>query len=111
MLLELLFLKVNLVLQFNNSLSQSQLRSNCALEGDADANRELKIIKAEIGVVKPLINEIVQDSHIEKGQIIEDLRLLLLLISCSRASLPNSSSEDRSMASDSFLRTTAGVSA
>ena len=70
---------INLVLQFNNPLSQSQLRSNCALEGDADANQELKIIKAEIWVVKPLINEVVHNVHIEEGQIIEDLRLLIAL--------------------------------
>ena len=79
MLLELFHLKVNLVLQFNNSLGQSQLRSNCALEGDADANGKLKIIKAEILIVEPFINEIVQDVHIKEGQIIEDLRLLLAL--------------------------------
>ena len=67
MLLELFLLKINLVLQFNNSLSQSQLRSNCALKGDADANWELKIIKAEIGVVKPLINEVMQNVYVEEG--------------------------------------------
>ena len=67
------------MLQFNDSLSQSQLRSNGALKGDADANGELKIIKAEILIVEPFINEIVQDVHIEEGQIIEDLRLLLAL--------------------------------
>ena len=70
---------VNFGLQFDNLLSQSQLRSNGALKGDADANWELKIIKAKIGVVKPLLNEVVQDVHIEEGQIIEDLRLLLAL--------------------------------
>ena len=110
MLLELFLLKINLVLQFNNSLSQSQLRSNGAFKGDADANGKLKIIKAEVLIVEPFINEIVQDIHIKEGQIIEDLRLLLLLIRCSRASLPNSSSKDRSMASVSFLRTADGVS-
>ena len=78
-LLELIFLIVNFVLQFNYPLSQSQLRSNGTLKGDADANWELKIIKAEIRVVKPLINELVQNVHIEEGQIIEDLCLLLAL--------------------------------
>ena len=79
MLLELFLLEINLVFQFNNSLGHSQLRSNCSLEGDADANGELKIIKAEILIVEPFINEIVQDVHIKEGQIIEDLRLLLAL--------------------------------
>ena len=49
------------------------------MKGDTDANGELKIIKAEILIVEPFINEIVQDIHIEEGQIIEDLRLLLAL--------------------------------
>lgn len=51
-LLELVFLIVNFVLQLNYLLSQSQLRSNGALEGDADANWELKMIKAKVWVVK-----------------------------------------------------------
>ena len=79
MLLELFLLIVNFVFQFDNLLSQSQLRSNGALKGDADANGELKIIKAEVLIVEPFINEIVQDVHIKEGQIIEDLRLLLAL--------------------------------
>ena len=58
-LLELFLLIVNLVFQFNTLLSQSQLRSNGTLERDADANWELKIIKAEIRVVKPLTNEVI----------------------------------------------------
>ena len=49
------------------------------MEGHVDANGKLKIIKAEILIVEPFINEIVQDVHIKEGQIIEDLRLLLAL--------------------------------
>lgn len=49
------------------------------MKGDTNANGELKIIKTEILIVEPLINEIVQDIHIEEGQIIEDLRLFLAL--------------------------------
>ena len=67
MLLELFLFKINLVLQFNDSLSQSQLRSNGALEGDTDANGELKVIKVELLIVEPFINESVQDVHIEEG--------------------------------------------
>ena len=49
------------------------------MEGDAEANWELKIIKTVVWAVEPLINEIIQNVHIEEGQIIEDLRLLLAL--------------------------------
>ena len=49
------------------------------MEGDAEANWKLKIIKTEVWVVKPLINEVIQDFHIKEGQIVEDLRLLLAL--------------------------------
>ena len=49
------------------------------MEGDTYVHWELKIINAEARVVKPLINEIVQNIHIKEGQIVEDLRLLLAL--------------------------------
>lgn len=49
------------------------------MEGDAEATWELKIIKTEVWAVKPLINELVQDVHIEKRKIVEDLSLLLAL--------------------------------
>ena len=49
------------------------------MEGDAEANWELKIIKTEVWAVEPLINELVQDLHIKEGKIIEDFRLLLAL--------------------------------
>ena len=78
-LLELFLLIVNLGFQFNNLLSQSQLRSNGTLKGDADANWELKIIKTETLIVKPFINESIQNVDVKEGQIIEDLRLLLAL--------------------------------
>ena len=42
-------------------------------------NGKLKVVKAEILIVEPFINEVVQDVHIKEGQIIEDLRLLLAL--------------------------------
>ena len=41
MLLELSFLIINLVLELNDSLSKSQLRSNGAIEGDIEANGKL----------------------------------------------------------------------
>ena len=47
-LLELSLFIINLVLQLNNFLCKSQLRSNGSMERDAEANRELKIIKTEI---------------------------------------------------------------
>ena len=78
-LLELSLFIINLVLQLNNFLSKSQLRSNGAMEGDAQANGKLQIIKAEIGGVKPFINEVLQYFHIKERQIIEDFRLLLAL--------------------------------
>ena len=40
---------------------------------------KLQIVKAEIGGVKPLINEVVQYFHVKERQIIEDFRLLLSL--------------------------------
>ena len=49
------------------------------MEGDAEANWELKIIKTEVWAVKPLMNKLVQNLHIKEGKIIEDLRLLLAL--------------------------------
>ena len=49
------------------------------MEGDAEANWKLKIIKADIWAVKPLINKLVQNLHIKEGKIIEDFRLLLAL--------------------------------
>ena len=49
------------------------------MQGDAEANWELKIIKTEVWAVKPLINELVHDLHIKEGKIIEDFRLLLAL--------------------------------
>ena len=79
MLLELRLFTVNLVLQFNDFLSKSQLRSNGTMEGDAEANGELQIIKTEVWAIKPFINELVKDVHIEEGKIIEDFSLLLAL--------------------------------
>ena len=78
-LLELFLLIVNLVFQFNTLLSQSQLRSNGTLRGDTDANWKLKIIKTKILIVKPFIDESIQNVDVKEGQIIEDLRLLLAL--------------------------------
>ena len=79
MLLELFFLKINFVFEFDDLFSQSHLRSNGTLECDTDANRKLMIIKTEIWVVKPFINEVIQYGYVEEGQIIEDLYLLLAL--------------------------------
>lgn len=70
---------VNLVLQFDDLLSQSQLIYNGSMEGDTDANWKLKIIDVEAWVVKPFINEVIQNIHIKEGQIVEDLRLLFAL--------------------------------
>ena len=111
MLLELFLLEVYLSLQFNYALSQSKLRSNGALESNADANGELKVIKAEILIIKPLINEVPQNVYIKEGQIVEDLRLLLALDQLLQSIFTNYSSEDKSMGLDSFLRMAAGVSA
>ena len=97
-LLELNLFIINLVLQLNNSLCKSQLRSNGSMEGDTEANWELKIIKTEVWATEPLINELVQDLHIKEGKIIEDTASCLLFIGSSRASSPRSSSLDRSMA-------------
>ena len=49
------------------------------MEGDAEANRKLKIIKGDIWAVKPLINECVDDFNIKERKVIEDLCLLLSL--------------------------------
>ena len=42
------------------------------MEGDTKANWKLQIFKAEVGRVKPLINEVVDDCHVKERQIIED---------------------------------------
>ena len=42
------------------------------MEGNTEANRKLQIFKAEVGRVKPLINEVVDDYHVKERQIIED---------------------------------------
>ena len=70
MLLELSLFIVNFVIQLNNLLCKSQLRSNGSMEGDTEANWELKIIKTEVWPVKPLINKLVQNLHIKEGKII-----------------------------------------
>ena len=49
------------------------------MEGDTKANWKLQIFKAEVGRVKPLINEVVDDCHIKERQIIEDLCFFLAL--------------------------------
>ena len=78
-LLELSLLIVNIVLQFNDFMSQSQLICNGTVKRDTNANGKLKIIDADAWIFKPLINEVIQDFHSEEGQIVEDLRLLLAL--------------------------------
>ena len=70
MLLELSLFIIDLMLQLNNFLSKSQLRSNGSMEGDAEANGKLKIIKADIWAVKPLINECVDDFNIKERKVI-----------------------------------------
>ena len=42
------------------------------MEGNTEANRKLHIFKAEVGRVKPLINEVMDDCHVKERQIIED---------------------------------------
>ena len=42
------------------------------MEGDIEANWKLQIFEAEVGRVKPLINEVVDDCYIKERQIIED---------------------------------------
>ena len=42
------------------------------MEGNTEANWKLQIFKAEVGRVKSLINEVVDDCHIKERQIIED---------------------------------------
>ena len=42
------------------------------MEVNTEANRKLQIFKAEVGHVKPLINEVMDDCHIKERQIIED---------------------------------------
>src|SRR3954471_3370530 len=49
------------------------------MKGDAEANWKLQIIKAEIGGVKPLINEVVDNCHVKERQVIEDFCFLLAL--------------------------------
>ena len=49
-----------------------------AIEGDAEANWKLQIIKAEIWCVKPFINEVMEDGHMKERQVIEDLCFLAL---------------------------------
>ena len=77
--LELRFLIVNLVLQFDDLLSQSQLICNGTVERDTDANWKLKIIDAGAWFVKPFINVGIQNVDVKEGQIVEDLRLFLAL--------------------------------
>ena len=81
------------------------------MEGDAEANGKLKIIKADIWAIKPLINECVDDFNIKERKVIEDFCLLLALDQLLKSVIARSSSLDRSMASFSFLKTAAGVSA
>ena len=49
------------------------------MEGDTEANGKLKIIKANIWAIKPLINELVYDFNIKERKVIEYLCLLLAL--------------------------------
>ena len=49
------------------------------MEGNTEANGKLQIFKAEVGRVKPLIDEVVDDCHVKERQIIEDLCFLLAL--------------------------------
>ena len=42
------------------------------MEGNTEANWKLQIFEAEVGHVKPLINEVVNDCHVKERQIIED---------------------------------------
>ena len=49
------------------------------MEGNSEANGKLRIVKAEIWGVKPLINEVMDDCHIKERQIIEDLCFFLAL--------------------------------
>ena len=47
------------------------------MEGDTEANWKLQIFKAEVGRVKPLINEVVDDCHIKERQVVEDFCFFL----------------------------------
>ena len=49
------------------------------MEGDAEANGELQIVKTEVWAIKPLINELVDDFNIKERKVIEDFCLLLAL--------------------------------
>ena len=49
------------------------------MEGNTEANWKLQIFEAEVGRVKPLINEVVDDCHVKERQIIEDFYLFFAL--------------------------------
>ena len=49
------------------------------MEGDTEANGKLQIVVADVGRVKPLINEVVDDCYIKERQIIEDFCFLFAL--------------------------------
>ena len=74
-LLEMRLLMINLVLELDDFLSQGQFVGNGSMECDADVHGQLKVINTDALVVKPFINEVVQDVNIKEEQITEDLRL------------------------------------
>ena len=43
------------------------------MEGDTKANGKLQIVEADVGSVKPFINEVMDDCHVKERQIVEDL--------------------------------------
>ena len=49
------------------------------MEGDVDVHRELKIINTDVLVVKPLIDEVIENINIKEWQIIENFSFLLAL--------------------------------
>ena len=81
------------------------------MEGDAEANWKLKIIKADIWLSNHSSINLFKISTSKRGRSLKIYASCLLLINYSRASSPRLSSLDRSMASFSFRRTTVGVRA
>ena len=60
----------------SQELTAAAILRNDAIDLSSDedlANGKLQIFKAEVGRVKPLIDEVVDDCHVKERQIVEDL--------------------------------------
>ena len=66
-LLEVSFPIINFVLELNYLWIHDQLIGNTSVKCDADVHRELKIINTNGLIIKPRVDEVVQDVNIKEG--------------------------------------------